>query len=159
MVDTMKKKQKIDSKTEKSLEILFGEQKYDEIIELALKDLKSNPLSLHGLTILGLAFFQSGRFREAISTFDQACSLEPTSAVHCYHLGLCYLELMELKPAVMAFKKSLQLDPLLQKPYFALAGIYNHQGLKDDAGRLLKEILIIDPFSKVANSAREALST
>ena len=157
MVDTMKKKLKKNSKTVNSLEKLFQDQKYDEVVESALKDLKNEPLSLHGLTLLGLAYFQTGRFREAIPTFDQACSLEPTSAIHCYHLGLCYLELMELKAAVLALKKSIQLDPLMQKPYFALAGIYDHQGLKDDAGELLKEILIIDPFSTIAVSAREAL--
>jgi len=140
-----------------SMEEGFQGEKFQEVIDTALKSPSVDELPVRSLTILGLSYFQLKRFEEAIPIFQRVYKLEPAEALHPYHLGLCQLESGDLKSAVVAMKDAIQIDPLMQKPYFALANLYIHYGMEDRGIQLLREILVINPFTEVAERVRESM--
>ena len=137
-----------------TMEQLFTDAKYDQVIDLASNHAK---LSLKERELLALSHFQTQNFEKALEIFEDALKIEPTRALNHYHLGLCYLELNNTQEAVIALKKSIQTDPLLQKAYYALGSIYVNYNLQQEAVQIWREIILINPFTDSARKAYDQI--
>lgn len=149
---------KPESKSElDEIEKLFAEKRYHQVIEKSIKILEENPLHVLLMEKLGLSYYQNNSFKEAQETFETLAQIEPNKHEHYYHAAISAIEAADIKSAVIALKKAILRNPIHQKSYYALAGIYQAHQLKPEARQLLREILTINPFTDIADKAEKLL--
>lgn len=146
-------------KKEQEIEKQFADGNFAGVIELGRLFLEENPLHVSVMEKTGLACYQQKNFDSAQEIFEGLVQIEPSRHLHHYHLGISAIEKKDSKTAVIALKKSIQLNPLHQKSYYALAAIYDANGLKTEKLKLLQEIMIINPFTDIADKVTELLAS
>ncbi|XP_072423984.1 uncharacterized protein ttc6 [Chiloscyllium punctatum] len=109
---------------------------YDKAIENLNGMEKTSPL----LTLLGKSQMKAGKHEDALSSFQRALDLEHeaseigitntvnTSVEIYYHMGLCYIELNQLREAIDSFNSAVKLLPNFAKAYYqrGLCGLKLH---------------------------------
>ncbi len=117
----------------------------DMIAQLEAK-VKANPKEVKGWALLGLGFYQTGRFAESATAYQRATSLAPTVAEHWSNYGEALVMASPSKfpaDAKTAFTNALARDPKdVRARYFLavekdMSG--NHKGAIDDWIGLLKD--------------------
>ena len=86
-------------------------QNLDEAIELINKALALEPDNGYFIDSLGWAFYQQGRFPDALRELKRAVDKAKEDPVIFEHLGDAYLKNGYDEDAVTAWEKALQLDP------------------------------------------------
>jgi len=81
---------------------------------------------------LGQAYFQLGRYGEAIEAYKQTIQIDPDYLLafwgieYCYyHLGLSYHELGHYIEAIEAYKQAIQIDPTHAEAHYCLGVTYS----------------------------------
>ncbi|XP_060684942.1 uncharacterized protein ttc6 [Hemiscyllium ocellatum] len=109
---------------------------YDKAIENLNGMEKTSPL----LMFLGKSQMKAGKHEDALSSFQKALDLEheaseigitntvTTSVEVYYHMGLCYIELNQLREAIDSFNSAVKLLPNFAKAYYqrGLCGLKLH---------------------------------
>ncbi|MGB8366853.1 MAG: tetratricopeptide repeat-containing glycosyltransferase family protein [Candidatus Babeliales bacterium] len=90
-------------------------------------------------------FFQSNNFEEAIRYYQQAISLNPTSAQTHFNMGLAFLRQKNTDAALASFERAIVYKPSYSKAYANLGKILEQKGLKDQAFEQYKKALELDP--------------
>ncbi len=117
----------------------------DMIAQLEAK-VKAKPKEVEGWALLGLGFYQTGRFAESATAYQRAASLAPTVAEHWANYGEALVMASQGKfpaDAKNAFTNALARDPKdVRARYFLavekdISG--NHKGAIDDWIALLKD--------------------
>lgn len=135
---------------------------------------------------LAKAYERAENLEGVVEQFRALRELSPQEPEYAYQLGNAYLKLSawflreivrlnprsarayqilaenyrtqgRLEPAVRAFQRAAQADPMLPGIHFALAQIYLEQGKRDDARKELDQELAIVPESVTAKALREKL--
>ena len=83
----------------------------------------------------------AGKLDEGIDQFHKAIELEPNFALACMHGGRLYLAKGTLDEARSAFDKSLRLVPYWDAAETCLGVIYDLQGEKEKAEKLLEDLI------------------
>jgi len=78
---------------------------------LALGACQGKTEKIQRLLESGTAYFDGGKYREALIQFRNVIQQDPRNAEGYYRMGLCHLRLKNPAEAVTAFRKSLELDP------------------------------------------------
>jgi tetratricopeptide (TPR) repeat protein len=153
----LKKLQELCSRknSHKEIETAFQNKNYEECLHLAKEHLKSNPLDASVMEMMALCAYLTGDLEHAETALEELTHLEPTRHLHYYHLGLTKADRKDARGAVIALKQSIQINPVFQKAYYALAQLYESCGSGSDAIALYREILILDPFSEVSSTVLE----
>eukprot|EP01027_Heterolobosea_sp_BB2_P016329 GEZU01023257.1.p1 GENE.GEZU01023257.1~~GEZU01023257.1.p1 ORF type:complete len:444 (-),score=160.39 GEZU01023257.1:698-2029(-) len=94
---------------------------------------------------LGNAYFQAGRYGEAIQYFTVATELEPKNAEFMYLLALAYNSNKNNVKAIQCFEKSIDLGLNRREAYTNLAVCYYINGENDRAFELLKKVIEMYP--------------
>jgi cytochrome c-type biogenesis protein CcmH len=117
----------------------------DMIAQLEAK-VKSDPKNVEGWALLGLGFYQTGRFAESATAYQRAATLAPTIAEHWANYGEALVMASPSKfpaDAKAAFTNALARDPKdVRARYFLaiekdMSG--DHRGALDDWIALLKD--------------------
>ena len=82
---------------------------------------------------LGMAYYEQGKYDEAVAEFQAAIELEPDDAEAHRNLGTAYLEQGELEEAVASYGQAIELDPDFGEAYGDLAGAYVNLGRLSEA--------------------------
>jgi Flp pilus assembly protein TadD len=101
-----------------------------------------------GHELLGVYFYNHGRYPEAERSFVQARDLAPDSYRAWYRLGALYLQTGRLKEAEAAWMRSLALKPN-GIAYNNLAALYFDQERYADAARMMEKCVEIGPVNLV----------
>jgi len=125
-----------------------------EYLEKAEKyiDLPNLPLDF------AIIYIKKGMLDEAVIKLKQAISYQPNekSILPLYsELGNVYLRLERYKPAEIAFKNALKINPDFVNAHYGLAGAYLQQNNQDGALEELKKVIELAPDSKEAQYAQD----
>jgi lipoprotein NlpI len=85
------------------------------------------------------ALLQTPADKGALADRSKATELEPQNALAWENLGYVQNDLLQFQPALESFRKSLQLDPLLDYPRFRIWLLRARLGEQADATRELAE--------------------
>jgi len=112
------------------------------------------PLDLYSI------YYKKGMLDKAAIKLKQAISYQPDkkSMIPLYsELGNIYLKLERYKPAEIAFKNALKINPKYVNAHYGLAGAYLRQNKLDDALEELQKVVELAPDSEEAKYAREII--
>lgn len=91
----------------------------------------------------GVALHDKGRYKDAISCYEEALKVNPTSMSAVYEMSLSYLQLKDYEKAIRNSTKVItaNFQPLLMDAYIVKGTALANQGKTGDALRLLNEAL------------------
>jgi O-antigen ligase/Tfp pilus assembly protein PilF len=104
-----------------------------------------------------LIYLKKGQLEEVAIKLKQAISYQSDekSMLPLYsELGNTYLQLEKYKPAEIAFKNALKINPDFVNAHYGLAGAYLKQNLSNEALIELQKVIDLAPDSKEANYAK-----
>jgi O-antigen ligase/Tfp pilus assembly protein PilF len=107
-----------------------------------------------------LIYLKSGQLDKAAIKLKQAISYQrdEKSMVPLYsELGNAYLQLKRYKPAEIAFKDALNINPKYVNAHYGLAGAYLNQNKTEEALVELQKVIDLAPDSREANYARNTI--
>ncbi|MBA7511047.1 hypothetical protein ES705_03037 [subsurface metagenome] len=109
---------------------------------------------------LAIIYLKSGMLDEAVIKLKQAISYQPHEGLMLplyAELGNTYLQLERYKPAEIAFKNALKIDPNFINAHYGLAGAYLNQNKIDEGLGELKKVIELDPDSQEAKYAQNII--
>ncbi|MFC1991956.1 tetratricopeptide repeat protein [Chloroflexota bacterium] len=77
---------------------------------------------------LGTAYFNLGRPKDAIQSFEEALTIDKTDADAWYMLGATYQHLQEYEKAIESFEQAVRFVPDFEEAYQGLASCYEATG-------------------------------
>lgn len=105
------------------------------------------PESWHAQLLLGEALHDAGRHDEAIGAFTTALHARTDEPAIYAKLGVCLLEVGQLKGAVAAFQKVRELDPRSPDGLNGLGALALVESQPDRARSFYEETLLYDPLN------------
>ena len=78
---------------------------------------------------LGNAYYESGKWKEAIESYKQAIRIDPDFAYAHNNLGLAYDELDKYEEAIESFKLAIRIDPDDASAHYNLGTVYSESGM------------------------------
>ncbi|MBA7534954.1 hypothetical protein ES705_27204 [subsurface metagenome] len=109
---------------------------------------------------LAYLYLKKGQIDKGIVKLKQAITYQKNekSMVPLYtDLGNNYMRVERYKPAEIAFKNALRIDPKYVNAHYGLAGAYLRQNKLDEAQEELQKIIELAPDSQEANYARNTI--
>ena len=109
---------------------------------------------------LAYLYFKKGQLDKGIIKLKQAISYQKIekSMVSLYtDLGNNYMKVGRYKPAEIAFKNALKINPKYVNAHYGLAGAYLRQNKIDEAQEELQKIIELAPDSQEAQYARDTI--
>jgi len=94
---------------------------------------------------LGEAYYESGKYEEAIESCKQAIRIDPDDAYAHNNLGLAYAQLGKYEEAIKSYKQAIRIDPDLADPHYNLGLAYGESGKYKEAIESYKQAISIDP--------------
>lgn len=118
---------------------------WENNITLFKQTLKVNGNSYKSHNILGLAFTEEGRYKEALYHFQKAIKTKPDYWDVYNNMGAMFTRQGELKEAERYFKKYIHSEPDDYKAFYNLGNVYEKQGKPEEAESAYKKSLVINP--------------
>jgi len=109
---------------------------------------------------LAYLYFKKGQLDKGIAKLKQAITYQKDekSMVPLYtDLGNNYMRAERYKPAEIAFKNALKINPKYVNAHYGLAGAYLRQNKLDEAQEELQKVVELAPDSEEANYARDTI--
>ncbi|MFZ3137817.1 MAG: tetratricopeptide repeat protein [Thermodesulfovibrionales bacterium] len=94
---------------------------------------------------LGVAYSNSGRYKEAIEAFKQVIRINPDYAEAHYNLGVTYGKSGMDKEAIEAYKQAIRIDPDFANAHVNLGNAYVKIGMPKEATEAFKQAIRINP--------------
>ncbi|HEV7857573.1 MAG TPA: tetratricopeptide repeat protein [Pyrinomonadaceae bacterium] len=94
---------------------------------------------------LGLAHYESKKFKDAVDAFKRASRLKPRDADIQYNLGLAYYSSNQYREAAKAYEQAVRLKPDWADAHFRLGWMYYVLGKKDAAFDQYKILQTLSP--------------
>ncbi len=121
------------------------------------KTVEADPKFAAAWNNIGLILRDKGDIEQALECFRKVTSLMPEASQGWNHLALA-LEELELYPdAETAYQKAIRLDNRHVAALYNLAALKLRTGKKEEAGRLLEQVLDIDPDNESARFLLQGL--
>jgi cytochrome c-type biogenesis protein CcmH/NrfG len=125
--------------------VLFGKKDWVSLLAHALRWAKDRPKEANAWKYLANAYWQTGKFTNAIEAYQQALRIQPEDAVSWYELGVFYWQTGQTAKAIEAYKKSLGNNPEFADTWCALGNAYWHSGQRTNAIEAYQQALRIRP--------------
>jgi len=121
--------------------LLTCTENHEKAISEAKRAQELDPLSGYINSNVGTVYNWAGQYDRAIEACKKSISLNPNYYLAHYQLGFAYRGKSLLKEAFAEFKKAFELSEGIPLLVSVLAGFYNHIGNKDQAKKLLDNLL------------------
>ena len=115
-----------------------AEKKYNEILE---QDENRAGVLLN----LGTLYYLTNRYQLALDTLLKALDLEPSKAVHHYHIGLVLEKIGAIPQAIQIYEEAIALDPEWIDAYNNLGNIFLKAGKIEEAEATYKKAIAANP--------------
>lgn len=135
---------------------LYRSQDLNGAEDLYRQAIQADPSYFPSQLNLGILYFKSGRYDDAIKECTKAVTLRPDHPSAHFHLGNAYYAKMWWEEALVEYERVFQLDPDHIDVHFAMGGIYYNRGHKDKAVECWRKYVDLAPEdSPKAKLARE----
>jgi Flp pilus assembly protein TadD len=94
---------------------------------------------------LGNAYFESGKYKEAIESYKQAIRINPDLAEAHYNLGVAYSKSGMNKEAIESYKQAIRINPDYAEAHVNLGVAYSKSGMNKEAIESYKQAIRINP--------------
>ncbi len=128
-------------------ESYLSEQMLEQAISYLNQALQSAPEHLRFMIRLGVAYSESGRISEALSTFDEVLRRNPKQAEAYNNRGYAHILDQDLLSAEEDFKAAIALDPDLELALANLASLYFNTNRLPESRIYIQRLLQIDPVN------------
>jgi len=131
---------------------------YEGLIQEYRTVLAGDPNNLAANIAMGNALYDAGKWKEAITYYDQALRLNPHNADVVTDMGTCYRNLGMADAAVREYTRALRIDPAHQNALYNLGIVYSED--KKDPARAIpywERLLEIAPKHPQAQHLRSSL--
>ncbi|MBW4639531.1 MAG: tetratricopeptide repeat protein [Gloeocapsa sp. UFS-A4-WI-NPMV-4B04] len=115
-----------------------AEKKYNEILE---QDENRAGVLLN----VGTLYYLTNRYQQALDTLLKALDLEPSKAVHHYHIGLVLEKIAAIPQAIQIYEEAIALDPEWIDAYNNLGNIFLKAGKIEEAEATYKKAIAANP--------------
>ena len=119
-------------------------------VSLLQTSVELNPRQARAYNDLGYIYYREGQREQALATFRQAATADPSLSIAQNNLGLGYLEVGQLDLAVSALRQAVALDPESVSAWVNLGVAEQQAGRLDEATRAYQAALRLDPSLTVA---------
>ena len=128
----------------------------DKISSKSVTEIKGSGIEDYEMTPehwfnLGNAYYDSGKYKEAIKSFKQALRINPDDAEAHFNLGVAYGGLGKYKEAIESYKQAIRIDPDCRDAHYNLGVAYYESGRHQEAIESYKHTIRIDPDCKSAH--------
>ncbi|MCG6916862.1 MAG: tetratricopeptide repeat protein [Deltaproteobacteria bacterium] len=93
----------------------------------------------------GLAYYDQGRWYEAVEAFEKAALAEPDYALAYFGMGITYSRLEFWEKALASFAKTVTLSPSYAEAYLGLGVAYTVLGRNNDALEVCRKAVEVKP--------------
>lgn len=122
------------------------ERKFDNLIEVCKKAVTAQPQDVSLLTELGGAYLYAENPEEACLVFEKLIGMENDNPAFYCRLGEALFAAGRSQESHAAYKQAAEIDPEdADRYYFQLANLFQNTGLNDEALRLLKDCVSVNP--------------
>ncbi|MBI2995852.1 MAG: tetratricopeptide repeat protein [Candidatus Melainabacteria bacterium] len=119
----------------------------DASLEVLTKNYKENPDDAEPKTLLGIKKLISGQYKEALELFEEASSIDPTSATNELMRARTLFILHKQKEALQVIDEAIKLDPSWYLPRAEKSKYLIAEGNFVQAEKEAKEAINLDPNS------------
>jgi tetratricopeptide (TPR) repeat protein len=113
--------------------------------QVTTKDVAQRVKKSKAIESLADAYFADRLYEKAIDKYREALMLEPKNAKAHYFIGCSYGRLGDLNNAMLAFEKTIEIDPDFHRALNNLADIYVRKGELERALKLIQKALLLAP--------------
>jgi tetratricopeptide (TPR) repeat protein len=109
---------------------------------------------------IGMAYYQKGDYKTAISKFQEAEIREPNSIIMPavqINMAWTYFAVGEMDRAIERFKKALSITPDIAEPYYGLGKCYYEKKDKMQAAAAFRNVIRLLPDSEMAAKSKDNL--
>ncbi len=106
---------------------------------------------------LGLAYYQKGDFRRAISYYKEALEIDSSFVMAYENLGLAYEAAGEWEKAWNAYQSSISYEPDSPNAYLLLGKLQLRLGRPADAVKVFQKAVAKDPGGRIGREASQLL--
>jgi len=124
---------------------MMQKRQYEEAIAEYREASEINPEMAEPHNLIGICYFQLGKFRQAKDEFLKAIGMNPSFASAYNNLGTVYHAQSNYEEAIKAFEDALKLNPKIASVYHNLGNIYLAQNKTDEAIEYYKKAFKIKP--------------
>jgi len=96
---------------------------------------------------LGTAYYDEGKYKDAIESYKHAIEIKPDFAEAYYGLGGAYFKLEMYQEAIEAFKQAIKINPNLLAAHYGLGIAYFQSGMYREAIQANKQAIQINPVN------------
>lgn len=123
----------------------------------ALDQIKELPETPEGLARLGDQYFEAGRFKEAIETYEKAIAKNPGDADSYNDMGLSFHYMGRSEAAVETLRKGVEVDPSFQRIRLSLGFVLASLGKMEESVAALQKAVDMNPDSREGLEAKRIL--
>ncbi len=128
-------------------ESYLSEQMPEQAVNYLSQALQAAPEHLRFMVRLGVAFSESGRISEALSTFGEALRRNPKQADAYNNRGYAHVLDRNFSAAEEDFKAAIALDPDLELALANLASLYFNTNRLQESRMYIQRLIQIDPVN------------
>jgi tetratricopeptide (TPR) repeat protein len=122
---------------------LIGEQRFAEAVDAADRLLLEVPENRDVLYLRAIAQRRSGNSRAALATLDTLEQLHPRFSRLYQERGQCHVALKQAPQAIAAFRRAVELSPVLPASWSMLEGLYRLTGRTTEAAEAAAQVATI----------------
>ena len=102
----------------------------------------------------GIELGRSGKYEEAIETFNMALTINPENAEVWYNIGKTYSDLGDNEEALRSYNQALAINPDISEAWYNMGLILYEQGKYEDSLEAFDKAIEIDPDDQDARDNR-----
>ncbi len=128
-----------------NLESLYNNKNFFELIKYSEVFLKKFPKSKFIYNLIGVAYFNLGKYSNAVEYYNISISLNPKNSEAYNNKGLCLKKMRDFEGALENFKLALKINPHFLDVYNNIGNLYYELKSFKDAEKIWSDGLKVSP--------------
>ena len=129
----------------KNLESLYNNKNFFELIKYSEVFLKKFPESKFIYNLIGVSYFNLGKYSNAVANYNISISLNPKNSEAYNNKGLCLKKMGDFEGALENYKLALNINPNFLDVYNNIGNLYYELKLFKDAEKIWSDGLKVSP--------------
>ena len=129
----------------KNLESLYNNKNFFELIKYSEVFLKKFPESKFIYNLIGVSYFNLGKYSNAVANYNTSISLNPKNSEAYNNKGLCLKKMGDFEGALENYKLALNINPNFLDVYNNIGNLYYELKSFKDAEKIWSDGLKVSP--------------